>query len=530
MELKVAANGLKSSHPITPYSLFHTQKRVPVSSLLGLNSARNPNVPCRLVHRTAPFGFHKSRNGWLKRFCCRSSEMFSGGEVSNQTSELALGTSVSMWGDGDCSDTMDVACAVADVSGHFLNMEAEGSGNRGFLDRSSCLKMDFLEPSLLGIWPTPPEWPERNKIVGIGIEMKAKSIEIPLSLRMIKRKKQQDMRTIAAREYECSSVEKAFASMVLIMREIQSYAMHTRENLYSEDLGEIVNKVHREINASSVWIFQQVFSQAPTLMVHVMILSADFSAYSVTHNMSNMSSEVSLETWMLVEDKGQENSKFSLTNGTIRASGHLDKSAAPEEKPSIVPGEKLGVSPSWTETLNVEETNLWSSIADEAAKMEALLRGGEIFDLEGMRKFLSPVSVEIETDDYEEYWRTDLLYQLNLSQDPYNPLLLSNYAHFLCLVYQDYRRAEECFKRAVQVEPLDAESLSRYADFLWMVKKDAWGAEERYQQAIAAEPENPYHASRYASFLWSSGGEETCYPLNYSSGDETRLSEADDAL
>lgn len=96
-------------------------------------------------------------------------------------------------------------------------------------------------------------------------------------------------------------------------------------------------------------------------------------------------------------------------------------------------------------------------------------------------------------------------------------------------VSDGFCRAEECFKRAVQVEPPDAESLSRYADFLWMVKKDAWEAEERYQQAIEAEPENPYHASKYASFLWSSGGEETCYPLNYSSGDKTRLSEADDA-
>lgn len=440
MGLKVAPNGLKSSHPVTPCSLFQSQKRVPVSPLLGLSSGRNPNVPFRLVHGTAPFGFHKSRNGRLQRVCCGSSEIFSGREVSNQTSELAPGTNVSVWGDGDCSDTTDVTCAVADVSGDFPNKEAEGSGNRGFSERSLCLKMDLLEPSLLGICPKPPDWPERNKIVRIGIEMKAKSIEIPLSLRMIKRKKQQDMRTIEAREYECSSVEKAFASMVLIIQEIQSYAMRMRESLYREDLGEIVNKVQREINSSFVWIFQQVFSQAPILMVDVMILSADFSTHSVVHNMSNMSSEVLPETLLLMEEKGQENSNFSSTNGTIQGNGHLDNSSAAEEKPWIVPGEKLRVSPLWNETLNVEEANLWSSIVDEAAKMDSLIRGGEILDLEGIRKFLSPVSVEIETDDYEEYWRTDLLYQHNLSEDPYNPLLLSNYAHFLCLVYQDYHR------------------------------------------------------------------------------------------
>lgn len=56
--------------------------------------------------------------------------------------------------------------------------------------------------------------------------------------------------------------------------------------------------------------------------------------------------------------------------------------------------------------------------------------------------------------------------------------------------------------------------MTQYANFLWVVRKDLWGAEERFQQATAAEPDNSYHASKYANFLWSTGGEDTCYPLD----------------
>lgn len=151
--------------------------------------------------------------------------------------------------------------------------------------------------------------------------------------------------------------------------------------------------------------------------------------------------------------------------------------------------------------------------------MQAEMRGVAL-DHETMQRFVSPVTVKPESDDYEDFFKTDLSYQMGLYQDPNNPLLLANYAQFLHLVAHDNDRAEECFKRAVLLEPLDAEGLSRYAEFLWMARNDLWGAEERFQQAMAAEPGNPYHASKYANFLWSTGGEETCFPLNASSRDD----------
>jgi len=86
-----------------------------------------------------------------------------------------------------------------------------------------------------------------------------------------------------------------------------------------------------------------------------------------------------------------------------------------------------------------EEGKLWNAMVEEASRMEVSLRG-EGLDRDAMRRFVSPVMVRIEADDYAEYLRTELVYQTGLSQDPKNSLLLSNYAQFLYLVAHDYDR------------------------------------------------------------------------------------------
>lgn len=74
-------------------------------------------------------------------------------------------------------------------------------------------------------------------------------------------------------------------------------------------------------------------------------------------------------------------------------------------------------------------------------------------------------------------------------------------------------RAEYYFKKAVGTKPVDAEALSRYASFLWVARKDLAAAEERFLEAVAADPGNSAYAAAYAHFLWSTGGDDTCYPL-----------------
>ncbi|GFQ02523.1 hypothetical protein PHJA_002396300 [Phtheirospermum japonicum] len=294
---------------------------------------------------------------------------------------------------------------------------------------------------------------------------------------MIKKKLQSEEGFSLAESKEPStycSVKAAFASMVFIIVELQSHALHMREALCREDLTVISSKVQKEMHSSFVWLFQQVFSKTPGLMLHVMVLLANFSVYSASHNG--------------VEEKGKI---VNLPESSQRS---------------------IGFYPS-----DLSEMELWGSMVDDAKNMREGVGDNEILDDDVMRDFVSPVSVEVEPDDsYEDYLRTDLLYQMNLSQEPNNPLLLCNYAQFLHLVARDYDRAEECFKRAVQLLPPDAESLSQYANFLWSVRRDVSGAEERFLQALSIEPDNSYYASRYANFLWSTGGEETCFPIDNS--------------
>ncbi|KAK3228601.1 hypothetical protein Dsin_000482 [Dipteronia sinensis] len=354
----------------------------------------------------------------------------------------------------------------------------------GFCDEEFALKLDIDDDNnykdtvynnyVVGIRSDAAEWAERDEIVRLNIEHKANCLGIPLSLRMIKRKQKWKQGLGDAGEYAYSSVNKAFSSLVFIIRELQSYLLLARDNIYSEDLMEMINRVHGEMNASFVWLFQQVFSKTPTLMVYVMLLLANFTL----HSMSN-------------------NAVVAATPSTT-----LSYSTSISETVSSSPSHEM----------TQEEVHLWNLIVEEAS----IMQDEWILDHETMKQFVTSVTVELERDDYENYLKTDLLYQMGLVEEPNNPLLLSNYARFLHLVARDYDRAEELFNRAIQVEAADAEALSGYADFLWIIRKDLWGAEERYQQAMAADPNNPSHASRYASFLWTTGGEDTCFPITTS--------------
>nr|DAD19163.1 TPA_asm: hypothetical protein HUJ06_020626 [Nelumbo nucifera] len=96
------------------------------------------------------------------------------------------------------------------------------------------------------------DWPERDDITLASIERKVNSVDLPLSLRMIKKKRQWQEGFKETSESAYCSVKKAFSSMM-------------REILFYEDLQGILDRV-QEMHASFVWLFQQVFSHTPTLM------------------------------------------------------------------------------------------------------------------------------------------------------------------------------------------------------------------------------------------------------------------------
>lgn len=375
--------------------------------------------------------------------------------------------------------------------------------------------MELLEPSFLGIRPERPDWAARNEIMTDIIARKANSIDLPLSLRMIKLKRLKECPPEGVRgiDRELTSTEKAFASAIYIVKEIQSQALYMRGKVLDEGLESMVEKVQMETNSSFVWLFREVFSSTPDLMTDTMVLMADFAIHSMTNHVSEASScrftasSRTTDHVTTLEERDKEKKEEDFTSSRLQTVTYPAVVVPIEGAPSETQGKDM----------SEEEMVLWNGMVMEAYEMGNEIRG-EVLDHETMQQFVAPVRVMIEADEYVEYDRTHLLYQIALSEEPDNPLLLSNYAQFLFLVVGDHDRAEECFQRALHLDSTDAEVLSLYATFLWTVRKDLWGAEERYLQAVAAAPpSNAYHASVYASFLWSTGGEDTCYPLDSAS-------------
>ncbi|XP_010487283.1 PREDICTED: uncharacterized protein LOC104765293 [Camelina sativa] len=382
-------------------------------------------------------------------------------------------------------------------------------------------------------------WPEMVQMSSI--ERKANSVELPLSLRIIKRKLQMEEGLIKqVGDSACCSVKKAFSSMVFMIRELQSFTLHMRELLLFEDLQGILQRVRKEMQASFVWLFQQVFSATPTLMVSVMILLANFTVYSIESNSALAASvsppmttvSFSFETTEVGEIQETNQHKFdSSMVKTFSVSSPYGKTSfvgggggnnipppvqsgtegdgSDQFKESQFSSSSLGATSADSDVSvsGQEEIKLWNSILEETEKMETL-------DHETMKGMVSPVEARLEAEESMDSFKTELLYQTGLSQEPENVLLLANYAQFLYLIIHDYDRAEKYFKRAAKAEPADAEALNKYATFLWRARNDIWRAEETYLEAISADPTNSVYSANYAHFLWNTGGDETCFPLD----------------
>ncbi|KAG2260186.1 hypothetical protein Bca52824_079480 [Brassica carinata] len=279
-----------------------------------------------------------------------------------------------------------------------------------------------------------------------------------------------------------------------------SFTLHMRELLLFEDLQGVLLRVRKEMHASFVWLFQQVFSTTPTLMVSVMILLANFTVYSIGTNsaLAALDSSV-IKTFSVSSPTGGGSGGNNIP--TVQSGTDGDGS----DKFRMLP--QFSTSDSDVSVSGQEEIKLWNSIWEESEKMETL-------DHETMKQMVSPVEARVEAEESMDYFKTELLYQTGLSQQPDNVLLLANYAQFLYLIIHDYDRAEKYFKRAAEAEPTDAEALNKYATFLWKARNDIGKAEETFLEAISADPTNSFYSANYAYFLWNTGGDETCFPLD----------------
>lgn len=490
--------------------------RLERSALFGAESIEIP--------RSRSGDFLKSRSRNSNTVCSANFDSFSDEEFSKKIQELALRFQLA----DDDDDEL------------YYTSSSDAVDSNGELESEN---LDIIHKFA----DQTPDWTDVEEDLFPGsIERKVQSQYLPLSLRMIQKKLHWQEGFREAGELAYCSVKKAFSSMVFIIQELHSYTMQMRGLLY-EDLQGVLARVQKEMNASFVWLFQQVFSSTPTLMVYVMILLANYSVYSMGRNATIAAPPPLVSYASVVKIQDLNPPKFdsssiktfsvSPSSGkTISVGGNnggggkvrpvssgtdgdewYDKA---DQFRTVIPDGASPVSSSHGTTTGAEltseqinskeESSLWNSIVQEASKIQ--YKDGAL-DHQTINRLISPVTVKIEPDDHADYLRTELIYQMALREEPNNPLLLANYAQFLWLVPDDRDRAEEYFKRATEVEPADAEAYSKYANFLWRIRNDILAAEATFLGAISADPSNPYYAGTYADFLWDTGAEETCYPL-----------------
>lgn len=433
---------------------------------------------------------------------------------------------------------------------------------------------------------------DRAGKIPLGLGARAECLSIPDSLRSLRKRNGKAL----AGEGVCA-IKKAFDSMVFMIRALQSYTLQLRQTIVSDvNVQHLMSMVHREMHASFVWLFQQVFSCTPTLMVSVMILLANFTVFSLGNNVAmgavmaperptelvyNLQTpiEKSTDRWNGLSfvriDRSLDPSPEASTpidsaghgfgnygSGGIRGGsivvacgedGDLNVRGAPSRNAmfsekdfdsvdfskhpsagrgnlhlprdavrSMVSPELPGISNdkdttrAWTDSAqpaNAEELRSSEQLRShrlfllEQTVRDLELKPGEPYhhvqlDQETLRILVAPVSTKLELDNYLCFDRTDLEYQHAIRAEPFNPMLLANYAQFLYAVRHDNARAEEFFHRALRVDSQDGDTLGRWASFLWLALKDRPRADNAYRQAISLDTSNPFHAGSYAHFLW----------------------------
>lgn len=388
------------------------QTRLKPSTFLGTQSGKlHRSKSCELWELTTNkmrTGL-KKRNNPLRRVCSASSSFFSDETFSVKMQELALQFRIA--GEGEEEEEKK-------------HKESE-INNDNKNHRFGSVKL--LQESVPGLASLEAPWAEM--VNHSSIERKANSVDLPLSLRIIKRKLQEEALKEASESTYCS-INKAFSSMVFMIEELHSFALQTRVG--------VLRQVKKEMHASLLWIFQRVFSQTPTLMVYVMILLANYTVHSVASNLaiaaSPPDSAVTKEEPAVTKGQDKMHQRFDFSNG--RGGKGLDGSkwlgSISSNKVSYLPRQQDLVS---GQGIREEELSLWNSIVEEAEQMQ-----DSPVDRDLRLKLVSPIIARIEVDDYANYTRTELLYKISLAQEPNNHLLLANYAQFLYLVTHDYDR------------------------------------------------------------------------------------------
>jgi hypothetical protein len=311
------------------------------------------------------------------------------------------------------------------------------------------------------------------------VELSASNVGLPLSLRMLKRKKQQQQAQLQAVARPSrwdegllgsagESVGRAFSSMVLIVRELQSFALQQmRDALLCDDLQGVLARVQGEMHASFVWLFQHIFAGTPAFMVSLMLLLANFTVQSMGHSVAAAAATIppTPPAVALVNAQRAEPSRPRFDAASVKTfsvdrmasvggdsggggktppvagatgDGRSDESLyrlsrVSPQQPSAPPVAEVA-----QDAADADEQAIWEMMLAEALK--ASPRTEELSDPDVLRSLVAPVEAELETEDHAEHTLTQQRYEQAVAAEPNNPLILANFAQFLYLVQNDHDR------------------------------------------------------------------------------------------
>jgi hypothetical protein len=334
------------------------------------------------------------------------------------------------------------------------SLDGMGAGDAEFLRR-----IEELAAAAGCVWPA-------------SVERSATSVGLPLSLRMLKRKKQQrDVKPLWDERLLGSageSVGRAFSSMVLIVRELQSFALQQmRDALLRGDdlqLQGVLARVHGEMHASFVWLFQHIFAGTPALMVSLMLLLANFTVHSMGNSVAAAATTIPPAVSVL-DTLHSDLSRPRFDAGAVKTfsvgrTASVDGNSGGGGKVRPVAG--ATGDGRWDESLyrlsrvvpeqssgptgtgpgeaipDADEQAIWEMMVSEASRMQASSRADELSDPDVLGNLVAPVEAELQTEDLAEHARSRQRYELAVAEEPNNSLILSNFAQFLYLVQKDH--------------------------------------------------------------------------------------------
>lgn len=403
----------------------------------------------------------------------------------------------------------------------------------------------------------------------------------PMSLRMLKRKLskvkpeasdcQQHMRTnnLRSNQFDLQhnngirerllsdvgdSVASAFGSLVFMMKMLHQHTMCLRAILMNESdnsLQDVLGKVHAEMQDSFLWLFQQVFSRTPKLMLLTMMLLADFTVHSMSKHVAlavmpmgepPTASVVPIESasrravvqGLSLRDRCAGNSlRISLCEGfpiakeplyepsrseggegnggvrNVKVGGGMDGQAMPN---TVAEGRAITVEDDTRGGVNDASLIGCSTVIcneDCSNHMKGCSNhvksaGGSCVDKEDRMLSLMREALSKELDSRP----VNNIANLVLDRKTKHMLVAPVRAPELeADDYSCYDRTDLNYQHEISMDPGNPLLLANYAQFVYLVRHDHGRAEELFKRAMRADPGDGEVMGRFASFLWVAKGD-----------------------